>query len=90
MQIITANEALKLSEHAQIWIEAHMMWFMKHVMDVVAHEASVGKRAARFENIRIGSDFEISAWKDEMTRLGYSVTLLGEGKLGTDSFEVSW
>lgn len=90
MQIITANEARKLSEHANSWINANMMWFMSHVMNAIAHEASAGGHSVKFENIRIGSDVDIKAWKNEMTNFGYTVTLLAGDEQSSDSFEVSW
>jgi len=90
MQIITASEAQRLRAHAQSWIAAHMMWFMNHVMDAIAHEASAGGNSVKFENIRIGSDVDIDAWKNEMTSFGYAVSLLPGEEQGSDSFEVSW
>jgi len=90
MQIITASEAQRLSAHAQSWIAAHMMWFMNHVMDAIAHEASAGGNSVKFENIRIGSDVDIEAWKSEMTSFGYTVSLLPGEEQDADSFEVSW
>ena len=90
MQIVTATEARRLSAHAQSWIDAHMMWFMNHVMDAVAHEASAGGNSVNFKNIRIGSDVDIEAWKNEMANLGYTVSLLAGEEQASDSFEVSW
>jgi hypothetical protein len=90
MQIITATEAQRLSAHAQDWIDAHMMWFMNHVMDAIAHEAAAGGHSVRFENIRIGSDVDIGAWQNEMANFGYTVSLLAGETQGSDSFEVSW
>lgn len=90
MQIITATEARKLSAHAQSWIDAHMMWFMNHVMGAIAHEASAGGSSVKFENIRIGSDVDIDAWKNEMANFGYTVSLLTGEEQNYDSFEVSW
>jgi hypothetical protein len=90
MQLITASEAQRLSAHAQSWIAGHMMWFMNHVMDAIAHEASAGGNSVRFEYIRIGTHVDIEAWKSEMKDLGYTVSSLAKEAQGSDSFTVSW
>lgn len=90
MQIITATEARSLSDHAQSWIDAHMMWFMNHVMGAIAHEAAAGGNSLKFENVRVGSDVDIEAWKDEMESLGYKIAFLTGEEQCYDSFEVHW
>lgn len=90
MQIISASEARALSTHAQSWIDANMIWFMNRVMDTIAHEVSAGATSVKFKDIRVGSDVNVDAWVNEMTKLGYSVSLLPGNVHGSDSFEVSW
>ncbi|MDP1681931.1 MAG: hypothetical protein Q8L39_09175 [Burkholderiales bacterium] len=90
MQIITASEARSLSAHAQSWIDAHMMWFMNHVMGAIAHEAAAGGNSLTFDNIRVGSDVDIEAWKNEMEKLGYEIAFLTGEERSYDSFEVRW